>query len=152
MEAEAYSEQPSAIGINQDSRDFLENTAKWGKLLALVGFIFAGIIITGGLIGFAISTRTQVSGLDGALLSGALVSVSYLALGLLYFFPVLYLYKFSSNMLVGLKHNNQQGVTYAFKNLKSFFKLLGVLTIIMLVLITLGLLVMSKVANLGPSH
>jgi hypothetical protein len=151
MEAEFYNEQPD-LQINFDSRDFLKNTAKWGRFLAIIGFVFFGIMIAGGLGGIVLTLKGSSASLGNSLMSGGIFSLFYLALALLYFFPLLYLHRFSSKMLAGLERNDEEIVTHAFKNLKSLFKLLGILTIVMLAFYALMMIALSTGIYLGTSH
>ena len=144
MEAELYYEQPSNLTINLDSRNFLSNTARWGKFLAIVGFVFVGLMVLLGLAAMSMGSSIGVG-----LVSGALVSVFYLLFGLLYLLPVLYLYKFSSKMRIGLDSMDEGVIADSFRNLKSLFKFMGVLTIIMLGFYALAMLAVMSGAFIG---
>jgi hypothetical protein len=56
----------------------------------------------------------------------------YVFIGLLYFFPVYYLFKFSSQVRTALINKNSQQLDSAFENLKSHYKFIGILMIITL--------------------
>ncbi len=153
MEAELYADTPTPQGLNLNlvSEDFLRNTAKWGKFLAIVGFVMIGLIVLmaifAGTFFSAVMSGAGADGFGGA--GGAFLSFLYLLFAALYFFPVLYLYKFSNKMQVALLHRNEDLVTESFKNLKSLFKFMGVLTLIMLGFYALGLLFAVIGAGLG---
>jgi hypothetical protein len=53
-------------------------------------------------------------------------------MGLLYFFPVLYLFNFSKKMKNALSNNKTVDFTLAFKNLKSHYKFIGIFTIVII--------------------
>lgn len=143
MEAELYNEQPHSINIDLNARSFLQSTAKWGKFLAIIGFVFIGFMVVGLLFGSAFfSAMSEGAGFGGSM-GGGFFSIMYLVFALLYFFPVLYLYKFSTKMESGLKLRNEELVTDSFKNLKSLFKFMGVLTIVMLAFYALLFLAVS---------
>ena len=63
--------------------------------------------------------------------------ITYLVMALLYFMPVLYLFKFSRKMKLALANKNDDILADAFENLKSHYKFIGVLTIIMISLYVL---------------
>jgi len=143
MEAEFYNDMPHGLGIDLLSEDFLRNAAKWGKFLAIMGFIMIAMIVifaffAGSLIGKVMSGM----GGNGAagLMGGGFFTAFYLPLAILYFFPVLYLYRFSVKMQDGLRTRDQQLVTESFRNLKSLFKFMGILTVIILGFYALGML------------
>ncbi|AMM52805.1 hypothetical protein TH61_07135 [Rufibacter sp. DG15C] len=120
--------------------NFLYATAKWGKFLAIVGFVMIGFLILlgifgGSFMGAVMNSSMEANGgaanpLAGAM--GAFFAVFYLLFAVLYFFPVLYLYKFSTRMQTGLRAKDEGLVESSFENLKSLFKFMGVLTAVIL--------------------
>lgn len=152
MEAELYNEQPQGLTINLDSKDFLRNTAKWGRFLAIIGFVFFGLMIAGGLGGIVLTLKGNSANLGNSLMSGGIFSVFYLGMALLYFLPLLYLHRFSKKMLAGLEQNNEEIVTHAFKNLKSLFKILGILTIVVLAFYAIMMIAVTTGTYLGSSR
>ena len=64
--------------------------------------------------------------------SDYLMTGIYLVLALIYVFPVLYLFKFSTKMKSPLQTKDNEVLANAFKNLKSHYKFIGVFTIITL--------------------
>ena len=63
---------------------------------------------------------------------GMLMTVLYLAFAALYFFPCLYLYRFSDKMKVALDAQDQVTLDESFLNLKSTFKFVGILMAVIL--------------------
>ena len=63
---------------------------------------------------------------------GPFLTVVYLLFAVLYFFPVLYLYRFSVKMEEGLRAQNGDTVELAFQNLKSLFKFMGLFMAVIL--------------------
>lgn len=122
------------------STRFLAETARWGKFLSIVGFVMCGLLVIlalfmGTLMGTAFS-QIEGAGLLGGGMS-IFVTFLYLAFAVLYFFPCLYLFRFSDKMKKALVESNQVEMTTAFENLKSCFKFMGVMTIIVLSLYAL---------------
>ncbi|RDV12549.1 hypothetical protein DXT99_22550 [Pontibacter diazotrophicus] len=62
---------------------------------------------------------------------------------LIFFFPALYLFRFSNKMEVALNSSNQELITASLVNLKSFFRFLGIFTVIFLIVGTIGILVID---------
>lgn len=155
MEAELYNERPLNIQLNPNARDFLRNTAKWGRFLAITGFVFFGMMILGGVMSLWTIWRGNAitaAALGNSLMSGGVFSIFYLVMTLLYFFPLLYLHRFSTKMIVGLNQNDEVTVTNAFQNLKSLFKLLGILTIVMLAVYAFMVIAATAGAYFGSSR
>lgn len=152
MEADLYADSPAPQGLNLNlaSEDFLKNTTKWGKFLAIVGFVGIGFVIL-----VAIFAGTMVGSMMGEAspkLGGTeafMLTFFYLLFAALYFFPVLYLYRFSDKMQDGLKTQNEELVTESFRNLKSLFKFMGILTIVIIGFYGLAILFMTIGVGLG---
>ena len=131
------------LHVDHESSSYLGETAKWAKFLAIVGFIFCGLIVLGGLFAasFMTAAMSKLGGGEGSQISTVALSFIYILVALLYFFPCLYLFNFASKMQVALRNNDQQQLIQSFKNLKSCYKFVGILMIVILSLYALVLLV-----------
>jgi len=133
---------PSELKLNNHSITFLKETAKWTGFLSIIGFIGIGLMVIGALFfGSMIASLSSMgsSGIDGAV-GGSFITILYLLFAVLYFFPVYYLYKFSGNMKSALAAKDEDTLTNAFEYLKSHYKFMGILTIILLSLWVLSIL------------
>jgi hypothetical protein len=120
------------VSITQEGAQYLNETAKWGKILAVVGFIISGLFIMGGfLVMFIGSSFMESLGPSGGVI-GTVAGFIYLLLGVVYIYPSLKLLRFCNAMPEGLRSGDQQTVTMALKNLKSVFKFWGLLTLIII--------------------
>lgn len=111
------------------SKTYLLEVSKWGKFLAIVGYIGIAVLAISIIIltvEFFITNSKSRSSYLGTF------GVIYLALVILHYFPVKFLYKFSIQIKKGLESDNNQDITLGFENLKSLFKSLGILTIVIL--------------------
>lgn len=119
--------------LTENSKLFLREAGKWATFLSILGFIGIGIMIVFSLFAgtiFAVIPNSNI--IQGV--SSVIITVFYLALSALYFFPILYLYNFGKNIKLSFKENNITALENAFKNLKSHYKFIGILTIIFMVL------------------
>jgi len=117
------------INLDQQNQVYLSETAKWAKFLAIIGFIFIGILVLMGFFaGSLFSNFYAASGME--YFGAGFFLFFYIAIALLYFFPTLFLYKFASSMQMALRNNDQIRLTDSFKNLKSCFKFIGIVTIV----------------------
>ena len=114
--------------LTPSSKDFLLYTSKWANFLAILSFVGIGLMVLGGLIVTVIGT--SFSGFQTSTAPMGLFGIIYMLIALLYFFPTLYLYNFSQNIQKALANSNQQNLDIGFENLKSFFKFIGIFTII----------------------
>lgn len=145
MEPDFYNNTPPPqyLAINHESADFLSSAAKWGKFLAIVGFLMIGLTVLFAFYAGSYFTpmMNEVDGGMGAV-GGAFFAIFYLLFALLYFFPVLYLYRFSAKMQDALRLQSENLVAESFKNLKSLLKFVGILTMIFFGLYALGIIFM----------
>jgi hypothetical protein len=133
-------EQNSSLfefGIDDTTRIHLAETAKWAKFLSIVGFIMCGLIVIvsffAGTI-FSTSMNRYNEYNDGAGFAGLgiVVTILYLAIGVLYFFPCLFLFRFANQMTAALNTNEQLSLNNSFQNLKRMFRFMGILTIVVI--------------------
>ena len=121
--------------ISNAGKAFLSQSARWTNFLAIIGFIFSGLAIVAGLFAGSFISAMSNTG-DDFLPAGMgwLFGFIYVLMGLLYFFPSLYLLKFSQKSKSALLFNNSDDLNLALENQKSFFKFWGILVILSLVL------------------
>ena len=129
---------PSSLVINADNARYLRETGRWAKFLAVLGFIFCGLIALFGFFFTSMMTtlsRMQAPGTEslGVLNNfGGFFAGLYIGFALLYFFPCLYLFRFADHMKIALLEQNQARLDSSFANLKSMFKFLGILILVVL--------------------
>ena len=136
-----HMEQPASsnlfdLSIDQQASGYLRETAKWAKFLAVLGFIACGLFFLVAVIswitGTSMTTFRSFSSDETQRVSGAFSIILMLICTLIYFLPYLYLFNFASKMQVALRNNDQQMLEQSFRNLKSCFKYVGILTIIVI--------------------
>ena len=123
------------VKLTSESIDYLKETVKWSYFISIIGFIGVGFMVVGGLtMSTVLASLGSLTGeLYGAVPAGFLGAL-YLILALIYFFPVYYLFNFSRKMKLALKENDTTTLTESFKNLKSHYKFVGILTLIIVIL------------------
>lgn len=124
-------------GLDERSKAYLLETTRWTKFLAILGFIFVGFILL-----FAILTLGGESYESGMFYKmGKLGAFLYcFIMGIIYFFPALYLIKFSNLMKAGIQSNNTEVITEAFRHQRNLFKYLGILSIIVIAFVLLAII------------
>jgi Family of unknown function (DUF5362) len=140
-------EQPSnlfELQIDQASQNYLSESARWARFLSIMGFIACGLMVLGGLLfGSLFSSMMKNAEPETTAVAGGLFSSLYAASAILgavlIFFPSLYLFRFSSKMRLATNNNDQSALTDSIKNLKSFFKFYGVVTIVILSIYALAI-------------
>jgi uncharacterized membrane protein YjgN (DUF898 family) len=123
------------LTISEQAKLFLAEAGKWGRFIAIVGFIMVAFMVIFAL--FAGVFMSNLPGTEELPFSMGFFSIIYLVIAAVYFFPILYLYRFSMRIREALNRNDEMVLENAFENLKSHYKFLGILIIVMLVLYAL---------------
>jgi hypothetical protein len=123
------------LQVTPQALSYLSESAKWGKFLAIMGFIFCGImIVVAFFIPVFLTQLPPYNTMSSEINSGMKVTMTilYLLLALLFFFPCFYLYKFSVKMQSAVRVVSQENFDESLMNLKSMLKFYGIFTIIIL--------------------
>ncbi len=121
------------LQITPATQGYLLTAAKWGKFLAIVGFIICGLVtMMAFFMGPLLSTYTRLRSYSYTYMDPMVITALYIFLAIIFFFPCLYLYRFSGKMQDALDNNNQENLDAAFLNLRAIFKFYGVVTIVVL--------------------
>jgi hypothetical protein len=128
------------IEIEQETLKHLNTTRKWAMFLAIIGFIILGLIVIIGLIAGTFLTAFNSGGKDLGI-PESLMFVPILLLAVIYFFPVLFLFRFSKHTSHAVQTLDKLELHKAIKNLKLCFVYIGVLIIIILSLYIVVLIV-----------
>ena len=125
-------------GLSPEDRDYLETAAKWAKFLGIMGFIFTALIVLGAFSVMTIGSSFGSAMPPGSPFAGGMFGVGlgifYLVLALPYFFISLYMYNFAEKTKAGLYSSNSEIMTLAYKNLRNYFRLSGILILAMIVI------------------
>lgn len=132
------------LSLTKGATAFLLETAKWCHFLAILGFILVALMVTVGLFaGTLLSFVPQTTELP---IAGGMIGIIYTVMGALYFFPALFLYKFSKKMKSAIKSYSDEELELALENLKSHYKFIGVFAII-----TISLYILMFVVSIGAA-
>lgn len=116
--------QNGGVAITAQSRTFLLEASKWANFLAIVGFVMLGIGTISLLFLMGFSARLGTIGPGQIILSLAMLALC--------FFPTYYLFNFGKKIKTGINNSAQNDVDDSFMNLKSMFKFMGVMMIVVL--------------------
>lgn len=121
------------LEVGNEIKGYLKETSTWSYFLSILGFIGIGFMVFGG---FAMAFASSFNDFGGNAAYGLGYSMGiglvYVVLAGIYFFPVLYLFKFSKNIKTALSNNNNTDFKAAFLNLKSHYKFMGIFSIILM--------------------
>lgn len=128
------------IEIEQETLNQLNSTRKWAMFLAIIGFIFLGLILIIGLLAGTFLTAFS-TGQKGLGIPDSLMFVPILLMAIVYFFPVLFLFRFSKHTSHAIRNLDKLEFHKAIKNLKAYFAYIGILIIIVLSLYIVVLII-----------
>lgn len=129
----------NSLVITEEIKLYLNETSKWGKFLAIMGFIGMGIMVL--LAFFMMLGFSALDDIPQTEYPLGFMGFFYILIALIYFFPVNYLYKFSIQIKKGITTDDHSPLTSGFQNLKSLFKFMGIFTIVILALYALILVI-----------
>ncbi|MBS2097502.1 DUF5362 family protein [Carboxylicivirga linearis] len=139
-----------SLVLNSDEiKSHLLEAAKWGKFLSIMGYIGIGFIVLAGIVGTIGLSIAGGAAMGATGVPMGFLGVIYLVIALIYYFPVSYLYKFSTQMKQAILTGNTFTLTSGFGNLKSLFKFMGVFTIVMLSLYALIIVIAVPIAMMA---
>ncbi len=129
------------IGLTQEAVAHLGKIRKWTMFFSILGFIALGIL---AIVGIAMIFIMPMLGQEGAMgpLSGIFLVIIYIIIAAIYFFPILYLYRFSVHVKSSLANSDANDLSVALKNLKDHYTFLGILTVVILAIYAIVLVVM----------
>lgn len=141
---EEYSEteviEEFELQLNESAKGFLKEATKWAYFLSILGYIGIALIVlaavfAGALFAFIGNLSREMNSFGA--MGASFISVFYLIIAAFYFFPVYYLNKFASNAKIALRDNDSKSLAASFDYLKSHYKFMGIVALIILSLYAL---------------
>ncbi|MDB2462862.1 DUF5362 family protein [Algibacter sp.] len=124
------------LEVGDEIKGLLKETSSWTYFISILGFVGIGIMVVFGLFFGVIMSSAGALGANNPYenlgFSMGYLGLVYVVLGLVYFFPVLYLFNFSRKMKSALTSTNNDDFKLAFTNLKSHYKFMGIFVIVMI--------------------
>ncbi|MDP1993927.1 MAG: hypothetical protein Q8K40_01640 [Ignavibacteria bacterium] len=128
------------LELNTNGIKQLYMTRKWTLFLSILGFVFIGLTIIIVVVAFLI-TGTNYSSSNFS----ALALLPLLTIALIYFFPIYFLYQFSSYSNKAIKNNDSIQLSKALKYLKNHYQFMGILIIVVIgIYFVLGAILLSS--------
>jgi MFS family permease len=122
--------QHTQLIVSPAASVYLDEARKWGKFLAIMGFCFVGLML---IIGLFAGTIFSYMGPEHQMpFPGFIFGIIYVGMALVYFFPVLYLLRFTNHLKKALLSRSSHELDSAFENLKSHYKYIGIFMIVLI--------------------
>lgn len=132
------------IEIGHESLGYLDTTRKWTMFFSILGFVAIGLmlilsLVAGSFLGSLTRGMSGMEGMEGMETARAvggfasiMMFVVILIFAVIYFFPLLFLFRFSKHAKNAVANCDASELNLALKNLKSYWKYIGILVIIVL--------------------
>lgn len=124
--------------------ELLSQTRPWVLFLSIVAFICSGLMVVGGFIG---GLAMLALGSRGG--GGLVIMVVYPIIGLVYFFPALYLFRFSQSIRDLRDSHDVAHLENALSAQKSFWRFAGIVTAVVLTLYAAIIVIAALAAFIG---
>jgi hypothetical protein len=133
--------------LTPESAAFLLKTAKWGKFLAILGFIVTFFLFLAGiLMSFVLGMLPDEMIPLNMPFSPRVFSVFYIVIAGIYIVPVIFLNSFCNNAIKAIENSSTANLTVSLKNLKNLFVFVGISTIVILSFYTIILIIAGTAA------
>jgi hypothetical protein len=117
----------------------MDEVRKWTRFMSILGFVAVGLLFLLGIV-FIITflTRPPMQLDELGVFFGPWMGIFYIVFAVIYFFPVLYMYRFSLNakralVQINSDESSNEFMAKAIVYLKKHFRYVGIFTIIFLV-------------------
>ena len=135
------------IVVSQSMLDSLNATRPWAKFLAIVGFVMVALMVIVGLA--MLGAGSALAGQSGL---GGMFAVVYLLFAVLYFMPCLFLFRYAK-AIAAIPASGQAAMENALGQQKSFWKFMGVLTLVLLCIYVIGIVAAIVIpVMMGAGH
>ena len=127
------------LELNPEGLGYIENIRKWALFLSILGFIFVGFCALVG-VGASLAIGLLARGSELRAVPSFFLMLFYPVMGLVYFFPIFYLYRFAVYAKQGVQTMSPSAITLALGYLKKHYTFIGILTIVAIALIPLAIM------------
>lgn len=128
-------ESSENIGLSISAIQSLRESARWAKFISIVGFVIVGfMVIASFFMGAIFSNLAGIDESFGMMAAGGgiFMTIFYLILAALYFFPCLFLYRFATKTKTALVQYDTNGVTEGLMQMKNYFQFVGIMVAILI--------------------
>ena len=147
--SESYKNRETDRAILNLINDTLRATRPWTRLLSILGFVVAAILIVSG-IAMMLGRNFLPNSTDtpAPMLTGAI----NIAVSIFYLIPSIWLYKYSSAISRFLEGGGATELGNALVYQKSFWKYIGIIVLISMIVAILGILAAVLIPSLLMFH
>jgi hypothetical protein len=142
--------EPELI-LDDTGKTYLLETARWAKFLAVLGFVFLGFYILGGIaLAFSITMTPEVGAwAKGLGATGILLLYSIVVFIIVY--PLYALYRYTILVKRAINSNDRMTLNEALRFHRNYYRYNGIITIVMIGLYALVFLLVISIGMLGAN-
>ena len=120
--------------VTENAKKYLKTMSSWTNFMAILSFIGIGFMVLSGL--WMLNANIDIDTMFFGYLSWfyRFMGVFYIVTAVIMILPVLYLLRFSQKTKQALVNQDSLVMEDAFKNMKDYWKFLGIFTIVMIAL------------------
>ena len=140
MEQQPSTEPLFELQVDYDSGNMFNESSKWAKFIAIIYFVIIGLCVLA--LAFSSAVIVQVFGAampELGAAGGVLIGVIIIALIILTYITIL-LYRFATQVKQGIHNRDQVLFNDGLKNLKNYFLIYGVFSLLALVINIIGVI------------
>lgn len=119
-------EETQNLEFDIEGTSHLSEIRKWANFLAILGYVFIGIMILASII------MVSVVSLSGQTPFAGLTIIPLLGFAVLYFFPIYFLHKFSTISKRAVTDIDSKSLSESFKYLKFHYRFMGIMAIVVI--------------------
>ncbi len=122
---------PGELEITDSFKVYILDLSRWAKFLSVIGFMWCSLLFAAAFAAGYYVSKISHPGLSSL---AQAVTALFILFAVMWFYPCIYLNKFSNNVYKAIRENNQDVLEDGLLNLKSAFRLFGIVTGIILTL------------------
>jgi hypothetical protein len=144
----------SSGGPTPLAQHYLDQTRPWVRFMSVVTFVCAGLMVLVALVALAASlfgglaaSGVEGRGVLGSVVASGVMAFVYLVMACVYVLPALYLSRYAAAIKRLQTSSTASGLEDALKHQKSFWRFVGIVTVIGIVIavLVMGLAVVAGV-------
>ena len=133
---------PGPGDVTPRTIEFLKQTKPWVRFIAVLMFIGCALLVLAALVVIVAGAAFT----DFGRVFTVPLGIMYFLLGLLYFVPALFLFRYADAIENLMRRKTSDALESALEHQKSFWKFVGILTVILLIAYGLMLIIMLFIA------
>jgi hypothetical protein len=143
-----------SLNIDPVTKTNLNSVANWARFLAIIGFIVLLVALVGSILTLTIysdyiigSSSEDANGQQIARMLRWTTAITAFIIIVIGYFPCLFLFRFANRMKKALHANSQENLNQAFGLLKIYFRYVGLVIMILIIIYSLAFIfqVMGKI-------